>query len=384
MEDPRRRFRRGVLAACGAAGQSVDELLAYNDKPFPPERAAARPSFPLEDEPHVSAWTDYEREAARVGPFEALRNRFVQLEFPIRQGISSDPLYRQATLRGVVEHTDADALPINDPARLELAIVSTVAGRVPVLVAGDRRDFVTLVRAFSERNEPAPIPDAMGACIVKGLNNWDRIRRYRARWEAEQETPGSEEAWAEEFRRLIPRKEEYQDRFIILSRGPYSAIAAKDAGFDDAAWIEHSLVIRREHELTHYFTYRVFGTIRNNVFDELIADFAALVRTFGQYRADMALRFLGLEAYPTFRAGGRLEVYRGKPPVSDSAFATVLTLAVLGARNLEAFAESHQALVQDLGEFGRLIFALTTMTLEELASAEMPGLLDDRLLDRAD
>jgi hypothetical protein len=384
MDDPRRRFRADVLTACGATGQSVDELLAYNDKPFPPETAATRPSFPLDDEPHVTAWLDYERDAAKVGVFDALKGRLVQLGFPIRAGISNEPSYRQATLRGVVDGTETDALTIDDAASLELAIVQTVAGRVPVIVVGDRGDFVTLVRAFSERNEPVPVPDAMGACIVKGLNNWDRVRRYRSRWEEQQPSGATEGAWAEEFRRLIPRKEEYQDRFIILSRGPYSAIAANEVGFDHAKWIEHSLVIRREHELTHYFTYRVFGTIRNNVFDELIADFAALVRTFGRYRAEMALRFLGLEAYPAFRAGGRLEVYRGKPPISDAAFAMVRTLAVFSARNLETFADAHPALIQDLGAFGRLIFALTTMTLEELASTEMTRLLDDRLQDRAD
>jgi hypothetical protein len=54
-----------------------------------------------------------------------------------------------------------------------------MAGRVPVPVAGDRSDFVSLVQAFAERNEPAPVPESMGACIVKGFNNWDRIATFR-------------------------------------------------------------------------------------------------------------------------------------------------------------------------------------------------------------
>jgi hypothetical protein len=236
-----------------------------------------------------------------------------------------------------------------------------------------------LVQAFSERNEPTVVPDAMGACIVKGLNNWSRIRAYRARWEQELGTAATEDAWAEEFQRLIPQKDLYQDRFIILSRGPYSAIAAQDIGFDDREWLERSLAIRREHELTHYFTYRVFNAIRNNIFDELIADFVGLVRAFGSYRADLALRFLGLEAYPAFRAGGRLEVYRGRPPLSDEAFAVARTLALHGARHLEAFATSHPQHLRTLSALGTLTFALTTMTLEELASSEMARMVRERL-----
>ena len=60
----------------------------------------------------------------------------------------------------------------------------------------------------------------MGACIVKGLNNWDRIAAHRAKWERDQPGGATESAWNDEFRRLVPRKELYQDRFIILSRGP--------------------------------------------------------------------------------------------------------------------------------------------------------------------
>jgi hypothetical protein len=377
--DDRRRFRTDVLQANGAPAAILDELLAYTDKPFPAERAAEPPSFPLADEAHVDAWAGYVREADGVGVFEALRRHFVQLRCPIRAGVSQEEAYKAATRRGMAAAADESyggaALPIERPDRLELAVVPTMAGALPILVAGDRRDFVSLVRAFTERNEPAPVSDAMGACIVTGLNNWSRIDDYRARWTSALGRPPADGEWAAEFQRLVPRKELYQDRFIILSRGPYSAIAARDAGFDEGEWFDRSLTIRREHELTHYFTYRVFGSMRNNVFDELIADFVGLVRTFGAYRADLALRFLGLEAHPAFRAGGRLEVYRGQPPLSDEAFAAVRTLAVKSAHNLETFAARRPELLQDLGALGRLTFALTTLTLEELAADEMAGLV---------
>ena len=382
MTDDRRAFRTQVLARCGATTPAVvEELLAYNAKPFPPEVADARPVLPLADEAHVDAWRRYERESRASDPFTALRRHFVQLRFPIKAGISAEDAYKQATRRGILEAADAfadEATALDRPDSVELAIVPTIAGHVPILVVGHRGDFVKLVQAFSERNEPAVIPDAMGACIVKGLNNWSRIQVYRAEWERDAGADATEEGWAEEFQRIIPRKDLYQDRFIILSRGPYSAIAARDVGLDEAEWLDRSLAIRREHELTHYFTYRVFNAIRNNVFDELIADFVGLVRAFGCYRADLALRFLGLEAYPAFRAGGRLEVYRGKPPLSDEAFAVARTLAVQSARNLEAFAQARPERLQTLAALGTLTFALTTMTLEELASPDMASWVQER------
>jgi hypothetical protein len=44
---------------------------------------------------------------------------------------------------------------------------------------------VRLVQAFSERNEPKVVLDSMGACIVKGLNNWSRIHVRRDAWKRE-------------------------------------------------------------------------------------------------------------------------------------------------------------------------------------------------------
>ena len=72
--------------------------------------------------------------------------------------------------------------------------------------------------------------------------------------------------------------------------------------------------------MTHLFVHRVFGVMRTHVFDEIVADFIGLARTFGTYRPDLALRFFGLEGYPQYRAGGRLEVYRPDPPLSEGAW----------------------------------------------------------------
>jgi hypothetical protein len=374
-------FRSHVLLDCGAPGPVVEELIRYDENPFAAFRGRV-PAWPLADEPHIDAWLSYAADARDIGVFQALQRRFVQLRFPIQAGMSAEAAYRSATLRGHLAEADAFApgLVLSSPSGLHLDIHPTIAGRIPVLVADDRGDFVALVRAFTDRNEPGPVPPSMGACIVTGLNNWDRIAAYRRAWEAGQQGEVDDGSWGEEFKRLIPQKALYQDRFIILSRGPYSATAPSDTGMDESEWLARSLVIRREHELTHYFTYRVFGAMRNNVLDELVADFVGLVRAFGTYRADLARRFLGLEDFPAYRQGGRLQNYRGDPPLSDEAFAVLVRLAYRVTGNLERFAVRQAGLLDNLSGLARVTFALVRLTVEELASSDMLALAS-RLLD---
>jgi hypothetical protein len=293
--------------------------------------------------------------------------------------MSQEPAYVDATRRGRPDGAGdfAPGLVLARPDRLDLQIADTIAGRVPVLVVSDRRDFVALVQAFTERNEPADVPPSMGACIVNGLNNWDRVAAYRAQWERDH-PEDAPTGWGEEFKRFAARKELYQDRFIILSRGPYSAIGAGDIGMNEDEWLSKSLVIRREHECTHYFTYRVFRSMRNNVFDELIADFVGLVRAFGAYRGDLARRFLGVEAFPAIRQGSRLDVYRSG--LSDDALPAIASLAVSATRNLQALSDAQPALAGDLPALAHLTYALSLLTLEELAVSEMPALVAARMV----
>jgi hypothetical protein len=363
-------FREGVLRSCGATPAVVEELLAYG---APPGGGRSVPvPVPLADEPHVETWRRYEAQALDAGAIDALTPHFVQLRFPIEAGISGLDAYRRATRQGRFEEADgfSPGLVLRYPERIELRVCETMGGRVPVLVAADRDDFVALVRAFTERNEPVVVPQAMGACLVRGLINWSRIAEYRAAWERRQRDADGGAQWSEEFRRLAERKETYQDRLVILSRGPYSAVASADVGLDEADWLARSLVVRREHEFTHYFTYRVFGSIRNHVFDELIADFVGIINAFGRYRIDLALRFLGLESHPAYRADGRLGVYRGQPPLSDAAMAVVRGLAVRAARNLAAVDAACLISPSDLPALGRLTLALFSLSLEELASVD--------------
>jgi len=173
----------------------------------------------------------------------------------------------------------------------------------------------------------------------------------------------------------LPHKELYQDCFILLSPGPYSGVAARDMGLPANRWRQISVTIRLEHECTHYLTRRLFAAMRNNALDELLADYRGIVAGNGRYRADWFLRFLGLEAFPAYREGGRLQNYRGDPALSDEAFAVLQGLVKDAASNLEHFDQDHAEELTTIHAQGRLLIGLTRLTLEELASKQADELI---------
>jgi hypothetical protein len=214
--------------------------------------------------------------------------------------------------------------------------------------------------------------------MVAGFNNWDRIREYRQRWE-EEGGDRSEAAWQEEFRRLVPRKGLYQDRFLILSTGPYSNVAAGEIGLSNLDWRETSTTIRLEHECTHYFTLRVFGSMRNNLFDEVIADYMGITAAAGRYRADWFLRFMGLESFPAYREGGRLQNYRGRPPLSEGAFRILRALVREIAENLQRVGDDLEFLPGSQEERAGMLLALCGLRLEDLAAPDAPAVVSEAI-----
>ncbi len=373
-------FRTDVLAYFGATAAQAEELLVYNQNVFHHNALNHPVKFPLTPETHVAAWEEY-AVAAIAGAFEVLKQRLVQFRFPILEGISQTEAYRAATRKGVRVDSMAEAtgLVLQQPEKLQLILHQSLAGTIPVLLAGNREDFVSLVQALTKRNEPQPVPASMGACIVSGFNNWDRICQYRQQWSAENFANCCETSWAAEFQRIVPQKQLYQDTFIILSDGPYSNVSASDMGLEESQWQHLSLTIRLEHECTHYFTRRLFKSMRNNILDELIADYRGIVAATGYYRADWFLRFLGLESFPNYREGGRLQNYRGQPPLSDGAFQILQALVKATAENLQRF---HAEYVGDLTNTNiqpLMLMGLTYLTLEELASREAKSRIQQTL-----
>jgi uncharacterized protein DUF7005 len=365
--------RADLLASYGATGSEIEELQEYDINTFDRSGDEWPPVLPLPAEPHVAAWVGYAEEAAEDGAFVALRRRLAQLRFPIKEGISQTEAYRAATLKGAPTEgmAEASGLVLARPEELELRVHPSPAGPIPVLIPAGRADFASLVRALTMRNEPRPVPGSMGACMVSGFNDWERIRQYRQGWESKNPF-ASEAAWQEEFRRLVPRKELYQDRFLILSDGPYSDVAATEMGFSEGEWRRVSTTIRLEHECTHYFTLRVFGSMRNNLLDELIADYAGITAAAGRYRADWFLRFMGLESFPAYREGGRLQNYRGEPPLSEGAFRVLQRLVKDASENLERSDAGRFSSEQPQDRAGMLL-ALTGFRLEDLAGPDAPS-----------
>lgn len=368
-------FRHSVLASFGAKNGEQAELLEYNRNHFNLENVNSH-HFPIADEPFVAAWDGYARDVREAGTVAALAKYLVQLQFPVREGISQSAEYLASTRQGAAPLVNESDAPVWEaPHSCRVVVHQTAAGRIPLIIAEQRDDFVYLVRALTRRNEPAAIPASMGACMVAGYNNWHRIGRLRDEFLATA-PPGS--SWSEEFQRVRTQPDLYQDRFIILSSGPYSGVKAAELGLDESTWLSLSLDIRREHECAHYFARRVFSSMRNNLLDELIADYFGISAATGRFRADWLLRFMGLESFPTYREGGRLQNYRGKPPLSQDAFVVLQRLVRAAAINLEAFDREHVPEWTHLALEPAIYSALATLTLEEMGAETGAEILVNR------
>ncbi len=340
MPEPRESERRRLLGELGAGlaaeASTLAALTDYLGQSYA-ELPEAELALPLAEEPQIPFWRGYAEQARDIGVARALALRFPQLGFPVERGISESAEYRRATRQGEADPARRVPVEIEREDLLSLHVEESIAGAIPVLIARHRNDFVRLVRALTARNEPEPVPDAMGACLVKGLVNWDRVGALRRRFEASLEPPGraaTEEEWAAEMAsRIRPQKELWQDRLILLSDGPYSAVPAAEVGLDPATWRERSLALRLAHECFHCLTLRRHGRIRSHLLDELLADYVGSLAAFGSYDAGRALRFLGLNVDAPSLPGGRWEIYRGALP--EAAIPILARLVEAAARALE-------------------------------------------------
>lgn len=358
--------RATVLASYGALGGEVEELLHYNCNCFDLAQGIEI-RFPLADEACVQEWAAYASEVTKANSLTAVYQWLPQLQFPIQRGLSQLPEYQAAVRRGQFIYPEgiATGLDLEAPNLCRVILQPTGAGRIPVIIAGSRSDFVALIRAFTKKGEPEPVPDSMGAVILGGVNNLHRINALRA---AHLASGNPEWTWTEKFQEIKQQKQLYQDRFVILSPGPYSDVPAAALQLDEPLWETISLAIRLEHECTHYFTRRVFGSMRNNLLDELIADYCGLVKATGTYEATWALRFLGIEEEGEYRAGGRLENYQGDPPLSPGAFRVLVRLARGAVANLRRLNTATAAWRCTDAYRVASVLAIANFTLEELAA----------------
>jgi len=211
--------------------------------------------------------------------------------------------------------------------------------------------------------------------MISGYNNWDRISSLRKEWA--KKNPGGN--WDEEFKRIIPQPELYKDKFVLISRGYYSAVNPRAVGISEEEWNDISVKIRMGHEYTHYFTKRVLLSMRNNALDEILADFAGIVYAAGEYKPDWFFTFMGLENYPNYRDGGRLQNYISSPPLSPASFKILQALVKKAVSNIAEF--TKQQSIQLKQNIFKVILTLSCFTLEELASANTLDILTAKYND---
>ena len=187
--------------------------------------------------------------------------------------------------------------PVNfaDAAGISMELYKACAGQIPVITLSDAGDFETLVTNLVYKGvRPANI-SSIGSSFVFGK----------------------------------------KVRLIILSKKPYSNVSARTMGLSEEEWKEKSMIIRREHECTHFYTKVCYGISQNHLHDELIADFCGIYEAFGEYRAEYFLYFMGVRG----REGSRLSFYI--KDASPAVFAALQQVAEKAALALEAWSKTE-------------------------------------------
>ncbi|MCL2081988.1 MAG: hypothetical protein FWH04_01955 [Oscillospiraceae bacterium] len=252
--------------------------------------------------------------------WELLLDIFVELSFPVEEGQSENPAFLAALKRGELPCERKDAWMPVMPEGIRVYLHPTPAGRLPVIECEADEDFIRLHRSIVCRCEPKPVPDSRGATIVKNYNNWARVNMNRSADGAIPKDPSL-----------------YRDYIALLSHRYYSGVDPEAFGMAPDDWHKKSLIIRREHESAHYMTQRFYNSAKNEIHDEIIADFMGLTATLGEYDPVKFLTFLGLENAAQFRKGGRLEIYLGGAETESGEFDRLCETVRNAARNISGF-----------------------------------------------
>jgi hypothetical protein len=305
--------KRAFLKQFVNSDTSIDELLAYTANKFVNKKQV--PNTGTTD--FIKTWEHYYQESKTQGSFDTLQKYLVQLQFPVREGISTTESYKNATLKGR-NKTIEECLGLQQSDQVVFELYeSPIAGKIPVIVVPEDEDFNIIICALAYKNEPRQLPSSMGALFINGLNNWNRIHALKSEF-LQKEPLGN---WREMFKtQIVPNPHLYKDQLIVLSTKDYSGVTCDQIGISQEAWKEASLVIRREHECAHVFTLHYYGSMANNIHDEIIADYAGITQVLQQFNKDWFLHFMGLENEGTYREGGRLQNYQAPFKLAPEAF----------------------------------------------------------------
>ena len=151
------------------------------------------------------------------------------------------------------------------PESIMIKIHEAAAGKVPIIIFGDDMDFENFIVNLIYKGIRPDNISQMGASFIYGK----------------------------------------KQRFLALSKKYYSNTPPEYVGLSSEEWREKSMIIRCEHECTHYYTKKFYGSASNNLHDELIADFFGLYNAFGYYDANLFQHFMGIDG----THDGRLSLY---------------------------------------------------------------------------
>ena len=343
-------------------------LIDYNQPWFRNHIPTPLPEFPLPAHPCVESWRDYAHQAHQTSWTEVLQRLYPGFRFPIQADISNSIAYRNASRDD--SYDCASALQLNAPDPIQFEAVQTAAGLLPALTVSDRQDFENMLRVLLHRNEPVPIPPSMGAALISGLPNRDRIERLRNTYFEDNPTarPGS---WRREWETIRKQhKPQYQDRLLLLSVGPYSGIPAESAGFSSNQWLDISRIIRIHHEGAHAFCKQVFGVMHSNLLDELIADFAGLSTALGQFSSKVFLMGMGISPQGEMLAEGRMRNYLNQPELSKTLWPSQAKILCSAAQNLESWQKQPDVSIRLAKNDATALLSLAHTSLLELATGD--------------
>lgn len=230
----------------------------------------------------------------------ALSRRYPQLLFPVAAGTSKSPEYTDAVLCGK-KHTGILDYSLSE--KDWLRCIETSAGSVDVLFLYERKDFEKCACALANRCEPRIIPESIGAFFIRGLINWEKVRKLLNK-------QPEDDCFVNRFTLnwLKQSHGDYLDRIILLSSGWYSGVAPERIGLSEEAWTEKSVTIRMYHELTHFMCRSLHPENVNTIRDEVFADAIGLIAAFGHYDANIAKMFLGVDEL-TISENARIRYY---------------------------------------------------------------------------
>lgn len=205
---------------------------------------------------------------------------------------------------------------------MDLGLVSTPAGKIPVAYARSRASFEKWACALYPNGFASGIPVSVNAFTIK-----------------------------------VKHPDLQDHRMILLNRMGYSALSGDDVDVPEEEWLEKSKTIRLAHEICHYFSLRALGRMQNHLLDEIVADCAGQLAAFGHFSASLQKRFFGISGKSVL-PGGRFFFYVRK--LNEDAVPDVLEETEAALTGLEGYLRQNPEMTLDEHQLRLITKLLTT------------------------